>query len=328
MTPTMQSAADAGRDRGQLLLITGILVAVVVIATVVLLNGIRFTDNTGTGEAIREAKHASQTVTEFQDSLRVVFAGVENNSGPYVSDPATTGMGRLRPNVTQYNETFADLTSYGTSAVTYAEVDGARTVNGTVLGQSEGEFLNATGEADWTLVEDLGDTPRSDVPYLQFTLENQSVDGTSDFVLRFADTDSSPTTALELEFTEQNVRLARPDLGSSRQVCARPIGDHRTVVTVRQGAIKFSGPHTGGCELVPLNVDPTAETAIDEVQIENGDQADGSFVATVEPDATVDGGAPVQATNAIVNPAVSVAYDGLAANTTTTVYAMEGNVDR
>lgn len=308
-------------ERGQLLLIAAILLAVVVVGTVVLLNGVRFTEGAGSADALREAKQVDQTVADVRPSLRMLLVGVGTETGPFVEN-STAGMDALRANVAAFSDTYGNLSGYGGGALVGVTLEADRTVNGTVAAQQSGRFENAAGSGDWTLAADLGGDPASELYALELNVTDQSDSVGSNFTLRYRSA-SRPAERVELEFTERTVYVDRPG-ASPHRLCNAALGDDPTEVRFIGGRIRLSGNNTESCDIVPL---PGGSGSDYAVEIRNGGEANGSFVATVGQRATVPGDVPGRSTDAVVNPAVRVAYDSPTVQFDSSVRVMEGNVE-
>lgn len=149
----VRSSGEDGRDRGQLILVTGLAVAVTLVALVLLLNTVIYTQNLATRGAGAEDGAA---VAYRQEVLAGVGGVVDaENRAEHANLTA------LRENVNDSVAQFDDATAgYYAERGVVADVteEGLALTNGTLLRQTNGsrEFASAGNDADWTLVEDVG----------------------------------------------------------------------------------------------------------------------------------------------------------------------------
>jgi hypothetical protein len=98
-------------------------------------------------------------------------------------------------------------------------------------------------------------------------------------------------------------------------------------VTVRGAGIQFDGNGTADCETAVLDADPSGSATITSVEVLNGSQAEGSFVATVGTATSVPGGTPeLFGAPAVINPAVEIRYLSSDVEFRSTVPVLEGNI--
>jgi len=310
---TEDQPAVTRHSRGQLLLTIGVVVAVVVIGTVVLLNGIYFNQNAGTGNSFREIKQTGTVHDETREGLRRVFFDINPRRSPYVSNTTLDkAIVDLRTDVSTFSGAYANMTSYDTGAYVAVRVDGAKTINGSAR-------TGQIGSGDWTLVEDIDQRPRADMPYLRLNVTDQSISGGDNFTVRFEN--SSTSDSLAIQFNETNVFVG----GESTSLCPKSIDGTWTVITVSGGSVRFAGHNTTGCDVVPVDIGAPVE----QVSIENGSQAEGTFNVTRGPDASFGSGAPgTEQSNVIVNPAIEIEYLSADLESSATIRLMEGNFDR
>lgn len=318
-------------DRAQLLLVTAIVIGMIIVGTVVLLNGIRFTEHTGNDNTLRAAQEADWTTDEIRDGLQSVVAVVESDGAPYVTTNATfDGRRFLETNVTALNQTYMAVTSHSGNAFVTLTLDRPGSVEGTVLRQDAGTYQSKTGAADWTLASDA-----TVLPYVHLNVSDQSTASGAAFTVGFAD-DAGRT--VDLRFTDTNVVL---DDGSTRQLCSGSTAGEHVAVTVAERAIDVETTAAGvTCRGASVDLGSPAT-----LSFENGDVATGSFLATVGPAATVSsshfrkrsnrasgdpyywGTATPASGTVIVNPAVSLQYDTSAIQYSTQLLVMGRNLD-
>jgi hypothetical protein len=146
----MEDVSDG--DRGQLILVTGLAVAVVLVSLVLLLNTVVYTENLAT----RGADVGGRDAVGFRNdaasgAARVVVAENANDyeTAANASENVTAGIRR-----------YARLLESGyLERGTLAAVSNVSTTNGTRLvhGNTSRTFVNASGERNWTLATGVGE---------------------------------------------------------------------------------------------------------------------------------------------------------------------------
>jgi hypothetical protein len=176
-----------GRDRGQLILVTGLAVAVTLVALVLLLNTVIYTQNLatrGTGIEDGEAVGFRGEVVEGVGDVLDAENRQEYDEAGKVRDNVTAGVSRYDALVSRY---------YAESAtVADVEDEGMALTDGSLVHQTNASrnFTNADGDAgDWTLVSDAGDGGSPGVRNATFTVsgENLSDSRSSAFSVRVDD---------------------------------------------------------------------------------------------------------------------------------------------
>jgi hypothetical protein len=148
---------DDGRDRGQLLLVTGFALAVIIVALVLLLNTAIYTQNLAT----RGTDVGADEALSFRDTVEEnLWPAVEQAAKNDVDDPNRTD---VEANVTDRIDRFAAVASRPYLAEgSRADVEPVGFVNGTRLRQTDGS-RNATdvsNQANWTMVAATEDVRR------------------------------------------------------------------------------------------------------------------------------------------------------------------------
>lgn len=143
--------ADVGRDRGQLILVTGLLVAVAIIGLVMLLNTAIYTENL----ASRGADQSGREATEYRATVIDGVGGLidAENDRQHASQAAVEG------NVTDGIGTIDNYTArnYATGG-TAVEIDESTVTahDGRLIRQNaSGPFESSGGGSDWTLATDV-----------------------------------------------------------------------------------------------------------------------------------------------------------------------------
>ncbi|WP_157971528.1 DUF7261 family protein [Halorussus litoreus] len=185
---TSRDDEGRNRDRGQLILVTGLAVAVTLVALVLLLNTVIYTQNLATrgtgvehGEAVAFRGETASGVGAVVDA--------ENRAGyddwEAVQENVTAGVKRYDNLSTRYSAergTIADV-----------EEDSLALSEGTILSQTDDSryFTSAGGDADWLLIENVSSVRRfratvsgedlSDGPGGAFTVRLVSESDTREF---------------------------------------------------------------------------------------------------------------------------------------------------
>lgn len=143
--------ADVGRDRGQLILVTGLLVAVAIIGLVMLLNTAIYTENLasrGADQSGREATEYRATVIDGVGGLIDAENDRQHASQAAVEENVTDGIGTID------NYTARNYATGGTAV----EIDESTVTahDGRLIRQNaSGPFESSGGGSDWTLATDV-----------------------------------------------------------------------------------------------------------------------------------------------------------------------------
>jgi hypothetical protein len=171
--PPAESRNGSGSDdRGQLLLVGALALAVVFIALALLLNTAIYTGNLATRDSGVEAAPAVEYVSESRQAGIDAIASVNRRNNTSAAD---------------LNRAFAatvnrwdDLASYHRAvAGDAADVDVAGTTNGTRIQQDDADrrYTSNTPASNWTVVEGSGVTA---VRSIQFTVDNSTLTSIDD----------------------------------------------------------------------------------------------------------------------------------------------------
>ena len=309
--PDRPNEGAGGGDRGQLLLVGALALAVVFVALALLLNTAIYTGNLATRDAGVDATPAIEYVADSRAAGVDAIGSVNrrNNS-------SRTELRRaLGATVTRWD----DLASHHrVVAGDAADTDVAGTTNGTRIQQDDAAraYTNNTSAADWTVVEGSGVTA---VRSVRFTVDNSTLTGiddasnaTTEPVFEVTvDSPSSTRTAYIYHNTSSGTAEVLVDDGG-REVCpAGSVTDGTFVVDVPNGSV-------GGAECQRLgNLDDTDSLSSVSVEYRNGGAAGGTYSMVVdghraEGDVTLSGlnagsGSPYW-THAIYNATFNVTY--------------------
>jgi hypothetical protein len=178
---------DGRRDRGQLILVTGLAVAVTMVALVLLLNTVIYTQNLATrgaeiedSEAISFRQEAIEGVGEVVDAEN----REEYDNHTLVRQNITDGITRFDGLASRYRAERGTIADVNESTVSYT--------NGTLLRQTNAsrDFTSAGNDAavNWTLAEDVGASNAPGTRNFQLTVsgENLSSSDSTAFSVRLA----------------------------------------------------------------------------------------------------------------------------------------------
>lgn len=327
MTPrtiTVEPWSDG--SRGQLMLVGAILMALVVISTVVLLNGVQLSENTGSEDTLRATDQTQETTEALQTNVRTVFRHFDDNGGPYIS---TTDVNDFREDVVLFNQTYTNLTTFHTSSFVNVDIDSADSFTGMALRSDGGAFESASGGATWTVASDA-----PEMPYLSMNVTDQSANSGTDFVVRFQNSNDS-TEYTELRFTEDEVRLDGSDVGSSVSLCSADTDGHWTHLRIVDGGARLETEGSLECDAFSVEFDHNVD-----VLIQQGSEATGSFLLTVGDGATITpgnygpagSGTPYTVGQTgppvLINPALDIDYNSPDITYETSVWVMGRNIDK
>jgi hypothetical protein len=275
-------AGDRERDRAQLILVTGLAVAVTLVALVLLLNTVIYTQNLATrgagvedGEAIGFRQEVVQGVGDVIDAEN----REEYDNRTKVEDNVTAG-------VTRFD---ALLSKYYAESVTVADVEEATVTsenmtNGTLLRQtnSSRDFSSAGNDeaVDWTLAEGAGDGSEPGVRDFQMTVSQENLTDANSppagFSVLLAGDSGNVWRAYVYDDGGITVAVKNGSEGSATAVCS---------VSGPEATIDFTAGTINGSACPELAWATGISTPYD-VEFRSGDEATGTYDLTV---ATPDG---------------------------------------
>ena len=136
-------------ERGQLLLIGAVVIALVVIGSVVLLNGMKYTDTVGTSGTDGAVADSDRTVGMVESDLEGLVKRVGNDTS------LLTFERELRENLTQLRRVYTGMTADRRSVYLNISVNGTASGGGILLNQSDQEdFVGDGGANEWNAVTD------------------------------------------------------------------------------------------------------------------------------------------------------------------------------
>ncbi|QLC33972.1 VCBS repeat-containing protein [Halarchaeum sp. CBA1220] len=239
--PPPETATGQRRDRGQLLLVAGLGIAVAFVALALVVNSVVFTHNLATRPSASGAD-----AMEYQDVVVEGVGGVlaEANAREYVGHGALNDA--FRDDTTEWaNLTLQQYAAHGTlTSVTIHDV-----TNGTGIHQaSVREFTDRSGAADWSLFDDA--------------------DGARRFTMNLTD-DRSGTLTVTTTFADGSTHSVDVDTGSTVTVdggCSAP-----APATVDFSSASVDGAHCAALE-------GFTSGTVEEIAFTNGDGVAGRYV--------------------------------------------------
>lgn len=294
------------KQRGQLILLTAVLVAVTVLASVILLNVIHVPADIKTEALTEEPDRIQRIDASLRDDLDSIFLQVtaptdDNLSGHRL--PFVWNTGAFRAAVNDSTAIRRNMTGDRSGSLLSVAYDPDRTRMGTAVFQTaDSAFTSAQGDRDWRLLEDAS------LLSLEMTVTGRSpTNGTLNVT-----GDSGGTW--ELDISENNVYTtdagplcndsAIPDFESATIHVAVRNGDGRVQARTDNGTLRCGGFTVAAGLDTPWNV-----------SIHDGDALEGTYGITGQGDPTANSSQylsgndqPWHEHNVIVNPAFNVTY--------------------
>jgi len=288
---------DFGSERGQLLLIAALAVAVILVGVALLLNAAIFTENVATRETGADGREATNIrEATVADIGELIERENERENETDVTDRVGDGIDAMVPLLEREHirhGTVVDLERQGIDEGERIEWDG------------EDQFtVGNESRQDWTLLDEV-----NGVRAFTLTLNNESLQSMSE--PNATQLANESTGAFGIEFTGKGViQYAYKDGGDV--VVAQVSGgsvDHRcsiappstgNVTVDLTGDRLTAGEETEQCH---RGLWPTTDfDEIDTIEVVNGDRAAGTFSLTVDDESTV-----ADESELIVEPAVYAA---------------------
>lgn len=257
-------------DRAQLVLITGVVIAVVLVAMVLLLNAVIYTENLATRSVGDDAGDALEYRAVVVGSVGGLIDAENTREYETYAD--------LEANVSAGAKTVDDRLAAKHAergAIAIADVENATYTEGMLLRQNEtGPFTSDgtdTGDANWTLVDNVTNT-RGYVMELDAENVSSVSDPTNAFQIHVDDGNRS-WIAYVYEDSGKIVVEAEPPGGSREEVCPRVNATGTVALDLTGGTI--DGEVCRGLDW-PTTLDPY------EIRYANGDGAAGTYDLTVD----------------------------------------------
>ncbi|MFD1597839.1 DUF7261 family protein [Halobellus rarus] len=293
-----RESGSGGGDRGQLLLVGALALAVLFVALALLLNTAIYTGNLATRDAGVDAapaiEYAADSRTAGVDAIRSVN---------YRNDTTETDLNAaFRDTVDRWDDL---ATHHRAVAGDVAAVEVADTTNGTRIGQNSASrnFTNESGVANWTVASG---SDLSGVRSMRFTVdESELADSPSD-AFRMNVTSGGVTRSLHVYENGGDVAVRVDDDGTELSSRSFDPADGTLVIDVSNGSVEGTAY-------------PELRTVIDaedgtEIEYRYGDMAGGTYTMVIDDDAANDaslstpGSGEPYATPAIYGATFDVTY--------------------
>jgi len=283
-------------DRGQLLLITALVVAVTILGSVTLLNSIHESPGTATEQDSRSLEEAERAASQSQTNLERLFryttsADEADKPLPYADESD------LEDAVDEYNEQLLNVSTLRSAGIVDITYNDSAPLGGIATGQI-GEATNSPGSFDW-LIQRAKEVPRIDLnittpPTSYFLVEfNESSSAvrelnitrdSSDIVVTFDDPSSPPSVwecdvgdPSSIDQIQIDVRADTAIIQTEDSYCERSVNLPAGQVDIRfvdpdsvEGDFAVTGTDPNGSDLLPSSPG-------DEVWYKDGVVVDPAF---------------------------------------------------
>jgi hypothetical protein len=290
-------------DRGQLLLITALALAVILVTVALLLNAAIFTENVATRDTTTQGAEAIELRGELVTAIGDLIE-TENRQGDGSTTNVTEGIETMKPLVDR------ERARHGVVATL------AR--NGTTSGQLiESTDFEADG-TDWTLVESLSDARAFTVtvdPTEIYTESNPNAIQIEDnaFAVRFITSDENVTQYLYNDGDDLVVATAVASADPETR-CRIDHGGSDTTVDLSREQLSTDDATVECFRGLWPDEDP------ERIEFLNGDAAEGLFTVTVDDSAS----STIATTDAVYSATVDIGYRSSELDFETTVRVAPG----
>lgn len=275
-SPLGREAAGRDEDRAQIILITGLTLAVLFVAVVLLLNTVIYTENLAT----RGADAGGSEAIEFRDGVTEDLAGILHREHRNASDGDV--FTEFNASAQTYAETVADLRARD-GVIADVRVRGSTVKDGYFIAQNETEsgFRNMTSPdstaADWTVAGNATLTRNYRLTVDPTTL-SESTSGAFTVVAdgRTAGTNETWSATLTGETDgDLTVTVENANGTTAETFAPRPDGNH---------TVDFTAGTVNGEPFEALYWAEEVQTGSDpyDVRYENGDAAEGTYHLVVD----------------------------------------------
>lgn len=312
-------------DRGQLLLVAGVLLALVIVSSAVLLNGIVAPGTSGTRGIASEVDTFQHDLDPVRDGLEDLFETTTavheyGEALPYAHQT------EIEQNVTAYGAVTRDVTAEQRGSLVTVAYNNTHSLTGQVILQrgTPRAFQNNTGHGEWNLATGVRALPRASFTITDPTVSTGIVNVTNavgtTWELRVADTGLQVNPPGETPYDVCDGVAAYP--GEEIHVEVKHARARNATVHV----VTSSGERLR-CDGFPFG---EGVSGVWDVGIQNGGEIVGTYVVGIANGGTVSPGSGTNtwpatkgtATSVVVNPAVDVTYlsDGITYESTFAVY--------
>lgn len=300
--------ADVAGDRGQLLLLGALVLAVLFVSFAALANTAVYTENLAT----RDSDPGTGVAVEYRTAAVTGIGGLVE----YVNRHNDTSYGALRANASAAVEEWdnASAKTYGATGGV-VETEYASAANGTRIAQTNStrRFTNATGAPNWAVASGLGDDGLRAHRLNVSTSNLETASGPDAFRVDYTDSDGDTRSVYVYRNTtpDPDRVVAEVDAPGWSATCSAPAWDGHVVVDVTGARVGDS--HCGALAFFG-NV-----SAPYDLSYHNGDAANGTYglvvnqtESTVESGTTsfgADGGDQPFATEALYSARTVLTYE-------------------
>jgi len=189
---------SAGDERGQLILIVAVLVAVTILASITLLNAIHESPEVNTQQDAQSLTETERTVDQIQSGLERVFLVNTSMDDVNESLPYAESGGGFETLVEEYVTEYLNLSTTDTAGVVDVTLVGEQTGGIARQNQSIAGF-EAYPSGEITLIEDADAVPRLHL------LVNETSSSSPPFTIWINETSDSPPDNVSLEISDSEV---------------------------------------------------------------------------------------------------------------------------
>lgn len=298
-------------DRGQLLLVTALALAVILVAVALLLNAAIFTENVATRDTTTQGAEAIELRGELVAAVGDLIE-TENRQGDGSTTNVTDGIEAMGPLVDRERArqgVIANLTRNGSvtpgKLLRWTDPDTHQRFDPT--------------HSNWTLVEGLSDSRA-------FTLNLSDINSdpgagnieSNAFGVRFINSSNENATTYFYEDGDQIIVEQATESTDPSQQCAIEHNGKNTTVDLTGDRLSTNSSVVDCYRGLWPDFDP------DKIQFRNGEAATGTFAFTVDDGSTPTTDSAVQNTTAVYSAAVDIGYQSSELNFETTVTVAPG----
>lgn len=256
------AAVSRARDRGQLLLVTGFSIAVILVALVLLLNTVIYTENlatrgidSGAGDAVEYRAIVVGSVEELIERENERYG-----EGPPPNESVRNGIGTIDAALAERYLARGTIAAVQVDEITVDEASPR-------IWRNESGNFTAGGDAEWTVAENATAIDRFDITVESIEPFNETADNERLRVV-IEDSESDPWT-LQINATEESTFEVQVD-GSNTTTYE----NESLEIDLVDGTIS-DGTTTD-------EIDPAPPTSAGTIRFENGDTTTGTFELHVD----------------------------------------------
>jgi hypothetical protein len=299
------------RERAQLLLTSSILIALVIVSTVVLLNGMQFTENVGDDNAVGEAEHAAHV----QEMIRADMVEMLNRTGANI--PLDTRRYRyaaysdwLERNISDYNTQHQNMTlSRRLASVSVESMPGESTKGRVIYQEAPNRDFQSVGDRpDWQVGHGVTEVP-------VIVLQDVDVTSSPPLILNVSGYGSNASEFWRLKMKEDEIVVESSQSSGTVLCSGTGLDTHEFDVVIKGGETQVY-PHASSVECKQPKTDlRDMKGWLDNgfLEYENGNSAKGNYTITIDGGITPSRFGPTQPDHSeirVINPKIRVVYNG------------------